>query len=426
MPTVKNKMQALLRRGTAFLTPSPSSSNIRDANGFSTAKTETVLFPQTDPAVDGEECLHDCSSCTIHYPAKFSIDEDDKLYGHVKGWDTHLIVGTGKNDWVRDVTDEKGTVMEAVGKFGQDIQLSNGRGMGKVMLSASNMPTGGDHGDCDNEEGADCLLLPSWIMIEKVQPPQVPALMRQIISTSASNKSPLSATKSEPQSPVLTSYKTPTQPQLNGQIEPPTSPTNDAADAAADEPDISSLALTHTPLRTLPAPTSFKTKPIPHSALILMCSHRTRDARCGQSAPLLRKEFERHLRPLGLYRDLHDDRPGGVGIYFINHVGGHKYSANVMIYRRAGSIRSETQLSHPTTQNVVVDEDDEAGIVNDGDVPCERKKLSSEAVQGIWLARVTPEDCENIVRYTVLQGKLVKPQRQLRGGFDRERGLVSW
>ncbi|RYP76755.1 hypothetical protein DL770_007165 [Monosporascus sp. CRB-9-2] len=47
----------------------------------------------------------------------------------------------------------------------------------------------------------------------------------------------------------------------------------------------------------------------------------------------LRKELERHLRPLGLYRDL-DERPGGVGIYFIRHVGGHKYSATMMIYRR--------------------------------------------------------------------------------------------
>ena len=54
------------------------------------------------------------------------------------------------------------------------------------------------------------------------------------------------------------------------------------------------------------------------------------------------------------------------------------------------------------------------------------RSWKGEAVQGIWLARVRPEDCENLVRYTVLQGKLVKPQRQLRGGFDRERGLVSW
>lgn len=49
-----------------------------------------------------------------------------------------------------------------------------------------------------------------------------------------------------------------------------------------------------------------------------------------------------------------------------------------------------------------------------------------EAAQCIWLARVRPEDCEGIIKYTVLQGKVVKPERQLRGGFDRARGVVSW
>ena len=48
------------------------------------------------------------------------------------------------------------------------------------------------------------------------------------------------------------------------------------------------------------------------------------------------------------------------------------------------------------------------------------------AAQCIWIARVRPEDCEGIVKFTVLQGKVVKPERQLRGGFDRERGLASW
>ena len=409
MPAIKHKMQSLLERGKSFLTPTTSSANFKGANGFSTAKSETLLFPQTDPSVDGDKCQHDCSSCTVHLPSKFSIDEDDKLYGHVKGWDTHLIVGTGKTDWVRDVTDETGTVMEAVGKFGQEIQMSNGRGKGKVMLSASNMPTGGQHGDCDNDEGADCLLLPSWTMIEKVQPDQVPDLMREVIGKSATNKSPLSAPKSEPQTQANSTPEL--QPQMNGSTDTTTKPHSEQnGTTETEEPDISALTLTPTISRSLKPPTQFKTKSIPHSALILMCSHRTRDARCGQSAPLLRKEFERHLRPLGLYRDLHDERPGGVGIYFINHVGGHKYSANVMIYRRAGSIRANNAEE----------------VENAGAYECKKQKLEGEAVQGIWLARVRPEDCENLVRFTVLQGKLVKPQRQLRGGFDRERGLVSW
>lgn len=105
---------------------------------------------------------------------------------------------------------------------------------------------------------------------------------------------------------------------------------------------------------------------------------------------------------MGLYRDLHDERPGGVGIYFISHIGGHKYSANIMVYRRQG--RKQEGM----------------GEAIDG------APLSPEAVQCIWLARVKPEECENIIKYTVLQGKVVKPHTQLRGGFDREKKLVSW
>lgn len=74
------------------------------------------LFPPTDPAVDGDACTHDCESCHVKYPRGFKIEESDLLYGHVKGWSTHIIVATGKSDWVRDVADEKGSVMEAFGK----------------------------------------------------------------------------------------------------------------------------------------------------------------------------------------------------------------------------------------------------------------------------------------------------------------------
>lgn len=73
------------------------------------------LFPKVDPAVDGEDCDHDCESCVVKYPKGFKIDEADALYGFVKGWSTHVLVATGKSDWVRDVTDEKGSVMQAIG-----------------------------------------------------------------------------------------------------------------------------------------------------------------------------------------------------------------------------------------------------------------------------------------------------------------------
>ena len=74
----------------------------------------TELFPKTDPAVDGDDCLHDCEGCSVKYPRGFKIETEDYLYGQVKEWATHAIVATGKSDWVRDSADEKGSVMEAI------------------------------------------------------------------------------------------------------------------------------------------------------------------------------------------------------------------------------------------------------------------------------------------------------------------------
>ncbi|KAL4810102.1 Sucrase/ferredoxin-like-domain-containing protein [Aspergillus unguis] len=132
-----------------------------------------------------------------------------------------------------------------------------------------------------------------------------------------------------------------------------------------------------------PPTSALKSRPCEHDYIILLCSHKRRDARCGITAPLIKRELERHLRPLGLQRDADDGRPGGAGIFFVSHVGGHKFSANVLIYRR-----KEQQM--------------------------------------IWLARVKPEHCEGVVKYTLLEGKVVHPDFQLRGGFDRMKGLTSW
>ncbi|KAG5970036.1 hypothetical protein E4U58_000799 [Claviceps cyperi] len=343
-----------------------------------TASTCTDLFPKTDPSADGDDCLHDCDSCSVRYPRGFSIDEADVLYGQVKGWSTHLVIGTGKTDWTRDVADEKGSVMEAI---------AQAKGLptnGRLMVSASNMPVGDDEDKDDNDEddnGHDkgkghknknvyakpttVLLLPGLTLVQGVHPRNVEALLRDVVSSAPTTASPLA------------------------------------------------------PAEKIPAslPLGLRMARCPHDAVVLLCSQRSRDARCGQSAPLLRKELERHLRPLGLHRDLHDERPGGVAIYLISHVGGHKYAANVIIYRRHNAfaaLQGSGAGSDAPEQDSALGEDDSDSDADMG------------AGQCIWLARVRPEHCENLVRYTILRGKLVKPESQLRGGFDRARGLVSW
>jgi hypothetical protein len=121
------RMTATLKNLYYKLSPTSSSFSIptlKSSGEFTKARTAEELFTTTNAEVDGEECLRDCDGCSVKYPAKFSIDETEELYGHVKGWSTHLIVGTGKTDWVRDVADEKGSVMEAVDKG--DVKPTNG------------------------------------------------------------------------------------------------------------------------------------------------------------------------------------------------------------------------------------------------------------------------------------------------------------
>ncbi|KAL1902374.1 hypothetical protein Sste5346_001353 [Sporothrix stenoceras] len=354
----------------------------------STSAPITELFAKADPAVDGDDCSHDCSTCNIHYPRSFKIDHDDRLYGFVKGWSTHLIVATGKSDWVRDVADEKGSVMEAVNGASSP---SNGR----MMLSASNIPT--PNHSSNYADPTRVVLLPAFVVVDNVTPALVPSVLEHLVNKSPTNTTPISTSPSLPPS--------------------------------------------------LPTPLTYHQSP--HSVLVLLCSQKTRDARCGQSAPLIRKELERHLRPLGLFRDLDDERPGGVGIYFISHVGGHKYSANMMIYRRPdafgiddlkrGSLTDAERDALPariksaipavlrgkkeeTKEDAEKNGDEKEG--EDGDAALNTS--AAGASQCIWLARVMPEDCENLVKYTILQGKVVKPESQLRGGFDREKGLLSW
>lgn len=250
-----------------------------------------------------------------------------------------------------------------------------------MKLSASNMPTPND--TTDYSEPTTVLLLPAFTLIRNVQPSNVSQLITDIVSLAPTNNTPMV---------------------------PFTLPASVPSASPSTVPDL-------------------VTSRCPHNAIILLCSQKTRDARCGQSAPLLRKEFERHLRPLGLARDLHDERPGGVGIYFIDHVGGHKYSANVMIYRRANAFGHDER---PTTTNGHANgNENENGNENgngngNGDAATTTSEADMGAAQCMWLARVRPEDCENIIRYTILKGKLVKPESQLRAGFDRSKGLMSW
>ncbi|KAF3902658.1 hypothetical protein ABW20_dc0107293 [Dactylellina cionopaga] len=348
-------------------------------NHSNSTVTKETLF---DPIPSN--CDLDCNSCTLKYPANFKIEEGHDLWQTGDEWATHIIIATGKSDWVRNVDDEKGSIMEAISKARKPTN-------GKLKVSASNMCPPPEY-YTDPRKPTSCILLPSWTQVENVTPEDIPELIEKFI-----NPGPTTTTPMEPGESTAVAASgaqnesKETEPRIReDRIAAKQNGDSDHFPHAPLTKEFSNLSLgsrslvsarSFTTAAELASSSYLESHECPHDYLILLCSHKHRDARCGQSAPLIQKELRRQLQPLGLYRDLDDHRPGGVGIYFINHVGGHKWSANMIIYRK-------------------------------------------KAGQGIWLARVKPTDIEAIVRWTLLEGK-VQPEK-IRAGFDRSRGVTSW
>jgi len=213
----------------------------------------------------------------------------------------------------------------------------------KLMISASNMPPPPGYYVAEEQNKpmpTTVLILPSFTMVENVTPEDTPELLRRFVYSGPTTRTPLAASEW-----AATLRPPPSPPDSKFEIayEPPNPATEDTKDTNVTASESLALrtavvSLTHSPIQIAPIPPSLNDKlssyPCPHSYIVLLCSHKRRDARCGISAPILAREFERQLRPLGLHRDLSDTRPGGVGLYFVNHVGGHKYSANVLVYRK--------------------------------------------------------------------------------------------
>jgi hypothetical protein len=87
-----------------------------DKDSSTNSPKDAYIFPKVDPEVDGEDCDKDCSNCTTRYPSWFKINNLWPMYGYTKPFTTHVLVATGKSDWIRKVKNEEGSLMEAFKK----------------------------------------------------------------------------------------------------------------------------------------------------------------------------------------------------------------------------------------------------------------------------------------------------------------------
>lgn len=141
-----------------------------------------------------------------------------------------------------------------------------------------------------------------------------------------------------------------------------------------------------------PTETSTHFTPQPVTApVVLICGHGSRDRRCGVYGPILRDHFEAHL-PLTIPPSHPARRNPHVAL--ISHIGGHAFAGNVILYIPLGYIPPRTAKGH-----------DGEGQTN---------KLAGS---GIWYGRVEPESVVDIVRETIVGGRIL--ERLFRGGIDR-------
>lgn len=147
---------------------------------------------------------------------------------------------------------------------------------------------------------------------------------------------------------------------------------------------------------------------LPYECVVLLCSHKRRDNRCGIASTVLSRAFqvtfEKH--DWEVYTDLEDledfgtPLTGGVAsteqrqeilgrskkrvlVLTNSHMGGHKFAGNVIIYTAAGA--------------------------------------------GVWYGRVTSHNVEPIIQETVISGKVLP--ELLRGGINlscRQGTILDW
>ena len=125
---------------------------------------------------------------------------------------------------------------------------------------------------------------------------------------------------------------------------------------------------------------------------VLICSHYSRDSRCGVLGPLLQQEFATQLTGLGVTSAtttfVAQARAGQapvVNLGCVSHVGGHRWAGNVIIYTP--------------------------------------KETSNQlAGTGVWYGRVEPKHVQGIIRDTLLRGSVIG--ELFRGGIGKDGSVM--
>lgn len=271
------------------------------------------------------DCFN-CENCTWKYPPSVK-QKDGDLWGSTPPYGLHLVIPTAKSDWPQDAKESCNFASEVV-KWSEKAKFSGLGESNEIKVSVSSLWCREleDNEEYRNYTRANVLVLPFFVWVKNVSIGMIPQVLGSAITL------------------LIKCRKDNVLPPL-------------------DLPEVPDVAL----------------KVDYSKAFVFLCSHKTRDRRCGITAPIMKKELEINLRDHDLLRDASDDREDGVNLVFIDHVGGHKFAANVIIYLRTG--------------------------------------------KNIWLARCRPQNAKPIIEDCILaDGKVSPPHLRLVQNFK----AISW
>lgn len=236
-------------------------------------KIEKVIEVCDESSCNGEcEDVSDVAAGENAF-AKLKIEHETPLFNSSKPPKLHFVIPTSQTDWAHDACSERsGSVENKIEQWCQrneDNFKSVGEGK-KFNCAVSSLPK--DIMDIEVMKGKknNVLVLPHFVWIDDLRSDEVDETLDRVV-------------------PLLLQER---------------------------KEDIETLGL----------------RPALEQAFVLICSHMKRDKRCGVLAPYLKKTLDKQLQTHGLYRDNSDFSPDGVRVVFVNHVGGHKFSANMQIY----------------------------------------------------------------------------------------------
>ena len=328
------------------------------------------------PVADLDECLACANPCTPEERASYpnyiakSIDRDTPLAGSMKPYSRHILVSTGKLDWIHSIDEEDGSIAQAIHKNLYDKQHGGRKrdGEGRIILSNTSFaPSRIGSGK------TEVLVMPEFRLVRNMTHDTGSEFVKRYVDRTADYA--------------------PADRQLEAGVLP-----------------FHSVVLICS-----------------HGKRDKRCGVTSKYLVKAFESGLRRRELYRS------WDDTRTEAQGGIKgggtvLGCLSHIGGHKFAGNVIIYRRR--TKSMDQLneklkglaispeSHANGDAAeVVSSEKEDGDVKDTEGNGDSGMVIEEDVQaeGIWLGRVEPKHVDAIIEQVILKGHIFK--ELYRGGL---------